>query len=151
MHRVVTVIGPRVAMFELSVAGEVLGIERSDHVDPWYRHRVAAYCPPPHLSPEGLSVDTPYGLEELEEADTVIVPAPSHRDAEPPDKVLDALRAAHERGVRLVSVCTGAFVLAAAGLLDGKRATTHWRYAAEMARRFPQVIVDPRVLYVDAG
>lgn len=151
MHRVVTVIGPRVAMFELSVACEVFGIDRPELVDPWYRHRVAAYCPPPHVSPEGLSVDTPYGLSELEDADTVIVPAPSLREGEAPEEVLEALRAAHDRGARLVSVCTGAFVLAAAGLLDGKRATTHWMYASELARRYPAVIVDPKVLYVDAG
>jgi transcriptional regulator GlxA family with amidase domain len=90
---------------------------------------VVAFSPPPHVTPEGLTLDTPYGLDEL----------------------LEALRAADRRGARLVSVCTGAFVLAAAGLLDGKRATTHWMYAAELARRYPQVLVDPRVLYVDAG
>jgi transcriptional regulator GlxA family with amidase domain len=151
MHRVVTVIGPRVSMFELSVACEVFGVDRHELADPWYRHRVAAFCPPPHLTPEGLSMDTPYGLDELECADTIIVPAPSVREGEPPEDLLEALRAAHHRGVRLLSVCTGAFVLAAAGLLDGKRATTHWMYAAEMARRYPEVIVDPRVLYVDAG
>jgi transcriptional regulator GlxA family with amidase domain len=151
MHRVVTVIGPTVAMFELSVACEVFGIARPELVDPWYRHRVAALCPPPHVTPEGLTVDTPYGLEEVASADTVIVPAPSYRSGPPPEEALDALRAAHERGARLVSVCTGAFVLAAAGLLDGRRATTHWMYAAELARQYPKVLVDPRVLYVDEG
>lgn len=151
MHRVVTVIGPRVAMFELSVACEVFGLERPELADPWYRHRVAAAGPGPYASPEGIAVATPYGLDELAEADTVIVPSRSFGTWPPPEELLDALRGAHERGARMVSVCTGAFVLAAAGLLDGRRATTHWMYADELARRYPEVLVDPRVLYVDSG
>jgi transcriptional regulator GlxA family with amidase domain len=150
MHRVVTVIGPQIAMFELSVPCEVFGLDRSELVDPWYRHRVAAAVPGPHTSPEGITIDTPYGLDELAEADTVIIPARSFAGA-PPEELLDALRDVHARGGRLLSVCTGAFVLAAAGVLDGKRATTHWMYAAELARRYPKVLVDPKVLYVDAG
>jgi AraC family transcriptional regulator, transcriptional activator FtrA len=149
-HRVVTLIGPAVSMFELSVACEVFGIDRAGLADPWYRHRVAAATPGPHVSPEGVRLETPYGLDELERADTVIIPARSF-PGDPPGEVLDALRAAHGRGARMVSFCTGAFVLAAAGLLDGKRATTHWMWAAEMAERFPQVLVDPKVLYVDSG
>jgi transcriptional regulator GlxA family with amidase domain len=150
MHRVVTVIGPQVAMFELSVACEVFGIDRSDLAVGWYRHRVAAAVPGPHHSPEGVVIDTPYGLEEVSRADTVIIPANPFAGP-PPEALLDALRDAHHRGVRLLSVCTGAFVLAAAGILDGKRATTHWMYAEALARQFPQVCVDPKVLYVDAG
>ncbi len=150
MHRVVTVIGPKVAMFELSVACEVFGLDRSELVDPWYRHRVAAAVPGPHFSPEGVVIDTPYGLEEVAEADTVIIPANPFPGAAP-EELLDALRAARDRGARLLSVCTGAFVLAAAGLLDGKRATTHWMHADAFARQYPKVHVDPKVLYVDAG
>ena len=149
-HRVVTVIGPKVAMFELSVACEVFGLDRSELVDPWYRHRVAAAMPGPHFSPEGVSVDTQYGLEEVADADTVIIPANPFYGP-PPEELLDALRAARERGARLLSVCTGAFVLAAAGLLDGLRATTHWMHSEALARQFPKVCVDPKVLYVDAG
>ncbi len=150
MHRVVTVIGPRIAMFELAVPCEVFGLDRSELADPWYRHRVAAAVPGPHFSPEGVMVDTPYGLEQLAEADTIIIPARSF-SGPPPEELLDGLRAAHAGGARLLSVCTGAFVLAAAGVLDGKRATTHWMYSAELARRYPKVQVDPKVLYVDAG
>jgi transcriptional regulator GlxA family with amidase domain len=149
MHRVVTVIGPHVAMFELSVPCEVFGIDRPELADPWYRHRVAAAVPGPHVSPEGVTIDTPYGLEELAEADTVVIPARSF-SGPPPEELLDALRQARDRGARLLSVCSGAFVLAAAGILDGKRATTHWMHAAELARRYPKVRVDPKVLYVDA-
>jgi transcriptional regulator GlxA family with amidase domain len=149
MHRVVTVIGPHVAMFELSVPCEVFGIDRPELADPWYRHRVAAAVPGPHVSPEGVTIDTPYGLDELAEADTVVIPARSF-SGPPPEELLDALRQARDRGARLLSVCSGAFVLAAAGILDGKRATTHWMHAAELARRYPKVRVDPKVLYVDA-
>jgi len=148
-HRVVTLVGPKVSMFELSVACEVFGIDRPELADPWYRHRVAGE-PGPHTSPEGVTIDTPYGLDELDRADTVVLPTRCYPD-DPPVAVLDALRAAHSRGARLVSVCSGAFILAAAGLLDGRPATTHWMHAAELARRYPQVRVDPKVLYVDAG
>jgi transcriptional regulator GlxA family with amidase domain len=150
MHRVVSLIGPRVAMFELSVACEVFGIDRPELAAPWYRHRVAAAVPGPHRSPEGVVVDTPYGLDEADRADTVIIPARAFPGEVPVD-VLEALRSAHGRGARMVSVCTGAFVLAAAGLLDGKRVTTHWMYAAELARQYPKVEVDAKVLYVDSG
>ncbi len=137
-------------MFELAVPCEVFGVDRSELADPWYRHRVAAFVPGPHTTPEGVVVDTPYGLEELAEADTVVIPAPSYAGA-PPEDLLEALRVAHARGARLLSVCTGAFLLAATGLLDGKRATTHWMHAEELARRFPLVQVDPKVLYIDEG
>jgi AraC family transcriptional regulator, transcriptional activator FtrA len=149
-HRVVTLVGPHVAMFELSVACEVFGLDRSELVDPWYRHRVAAGVPGPHRSPEGVVIDTPYGLDELERADTVIVPARTF-PGDPPDDVLEALRTAHGRGARMLSMCTGAFVLAAAGLLDGRPATTHWMWSDDLALQYPLVKVDPKVLYVDGG
>ena len=143
-------VGPNVSMFELAVACEVFGLDRRELVDPWYEHRVVAATPGPHRSPEGVTVDTPYGLEELDGAGTVVIPARSF-PGDPPAEVVDGLRAAHARGARLLSVCTGAFVLAAAGLLDGRRATTHWMWADELARCYPRVKVDPRVLYVDGG
>lgn len=137
-------------MFELAVACEVFGLDRRELVDPWYEHRVAAATPGPHRSPEGVTIDAPYGLEALADAGTVVIPARSF-PGEPPAEVLDGLRAAHARGARLLSVCTGAFVLAAAGLLDGRRATTHWMWAGELVRSYPTVDVDPMVLYVDGG
>ena len=137
-------------MFELSVACEVFGLDRSELVDPWYRHRVAAAVPGPHISPEGVGLETPYGLEEVAHADTVVIPARLFPD-DPPPEVVFALRAAHARGARMLSMCTGAFVLAAAGLLDGRPATTHWMWAGELAARYPEVRIDPKVLYVDGG
>ena len=150
-HTVATVVAPKVAMFELAVACEVFGLDRSELVDPWYRHLVCAAGPPPLRSPEGVEVNAPYGLDDVAAADTVVVPAWPYESCPPTDDLLDAIRSAHARGARMMSVCTGAFLLAAAGLLDGKRATTHWMHAAELARRYPRVKVDPRVLYVDAG
>ncbi|WP_161805600.1 helix-turn-helix domain-containing protein [Frateuria defendens] len=91
------------------------------------------------------------GLEALAKAGTVIVPSWRGVDAPPPPALLDALRAAHARGARLLSYCSGVFVLAATGLLDGRRATTHWRYAEALAARYPRIRVEPDVLYVDEG
>ncbi|HTN23626.1 MAG TPA: helix-turn-helix domain-containing protein [Solirubrobacteraceae bacterium] len=99
----------------------------------------------------GFDIVAPAGLGALRRADTIVVPGFWPHTRRPDDAVLDALRAAHARGRRVVSICTGAFALAAAGLLDGRRATTHWRYAAELAALYPAVDVDPNVLYVDAG
>lgn len=99
----------------------------------------------------GWALVASHGLEGLATADTVIVPAFSGHPDRVPEDVLDALRSAHHRGARLVSICTGAFALAAAGLLDHRRATTHWEFTDELARRHPDVEVDPDVLFVDEG
>jgi AraC family transcriptional activator FtrA len=96
---------------------------------------------------EIFRVVAPYGLAEALTADTLVVPA----GFEPSDEMVEAVRAAHRRGVRVASICTGAFVLAAAGLLDGRRAATHWNHAAELARRWPAVEVITDVLYLDDG
>src|SRR4051812_26931110 len=98
-----------------------------------------------------FAVVADHGLEALERADTVVVPGYDTIDRPPPAAALEALRAAHARGARMVSICTGAFALGDAGLLDGRRATTHWQYAGYLAERFPAVAVDPNVLYVDEG
>jgi transcriptional regulator GlxA family with amidase domain len=150
---VATVICHGVAPFEMAVPCEVFGIDRSELGVPWYRHRICAAEPPPIRSSQGFTIDTPYGLDEVVRADTVVVPAwgAGQLDEDPPPALLDALRTAHRRGARILSVCSGAFVLAAAGLLDGRRATTHWMHAEELAARYPQIDVDPDVLYVDNG
>ena len=151
-HTVAAVISDGVAPFELAVGCEVFGIDRSELVDPWYRFLVCAAEPPPIRTSVGFTVDTPYGLDDVRRADTVIVPAwDAATQGEVPADLIDALRTAHRRGARLLSVCTGAFVLAATGLLDGRRATTHWRYTDLLAQRHPAIDVDPRVLYVDEG
>ncbi|TDC60238.1 helix-turn-helix domain-containing protein [Streptomyces hainanensis] len=138
--------------FELAVPCEVFGLDRSDLVDPWYELRMCAGEPGPLRTAHGLLVPTPYGLADIPEADTVIVAA-CHLDRvrNPPAGLVAAVRRAHALGRRIVSLCAGVYLVAAAGLLDGRRATTHWMHADDLARRFPAVEVDPGPLYVDHG
>jgi transcriptional regulator GlxA family with amidase domain len=116
-----------------------------------YTVELCALRPGPVPTSTTFAVVADHGLEALARADTVIVPGYDTIDRPPPAAALEALRAAHGRGARTVSICTGAFALAHAGLLDGRRATTHWRYAPYLAESFPAVDVDPGVLYVDDG
>jgi transcriptional regulator GlxA family with amidase domain len=134
--------------FELSVAYEVFGAAPVGVVDSWYD---VAVCGPDAVRVGRFRLEPDLGLDRLKSADTVIVPAWADVDEDPPAALVDAVRAAHEAGARVASLCTGAFVLAAAGLLDGKRATTHWAHTGALAARYPQVEVDPDVLYVDNG
>jgi transcriptional regulator GlxA family with amidase domain len=151
-HVVAALVDKQIAAFELGVVHEVFGLDRSEYADPWYEFRVVAASPGPIRVTDGSwSINTPFGLDDLDDVDTLIVPVwPAKADQAPPE-VLDHVRAVHERGGRVVSVCTGAFLLAQTGLLDGRRATTHWIHAAELAERYPAVEVDPNVLFVDAG
>ncbi|WP_263262310.1 transcriptional regulator FtrA [Pseudomonas sp. RIT-PI-S] len=137
--------------FEFGIAVEIFGLARPEFDFPWYRHRIVAADAGPMRAMGGFQIMADAGLEGLAEAGTVVIPGWRDRDLPPPPALLDALRTAYQRGARLVSICSGVFVLAAAGLLDGKRATTHWRYTDELAERFPSIDVDPGVLYVDAG
>jgi len=141
--------------FELGVVCEVFGTDRTADGLPGYDFAVAAGEPGPLRSAMGFTLDTPFGLERLEEADLVAVPAisdvhPRLRRRDYPEPLLAALRRTVARGGRVLSVCTGAFVLGAAGLLDGRRCTTHWRNVSELALCYPAADVDPSVLYVDA-
>lgn len=137
--------------FEFGVAVEIFGLPRPEFDFPWYRHCTVAVDEGPMRALGGLRVVADAGLEALAEARTIIVPGWRDREQLPPAALLQALRAAHGRGARLLSICSGVFVLAATGLLDDKRATTHWRYTDELAARFPAIEVDPAVLYVDSG
>jgi len=150
-HTVAVVAFDGLSMFEFAVAVEVFGPQhRITAGEPWYRLLVCAATPAPVTTGNGLRIEPTHRLEALRGADTVIVP-PCDAPYEVAPEVLDALRAAHRRGARLVSLCTGTFVLAAAGLLDGRHVTTHWADSAELGRRYPAVEVDPDVLYVDGG
>ncbi|WP_073946567.1 helix-turn-helix domain-containing protein [Streptomyces kebangsaanensis] len=137
--------------FELAVVCEVFGLDRSDEELPVYDFAVAsAEGASLRTHVPGLTVSTPYGLERLEEADLIAVPAAdANVSRDYPPALLDALNRAVERGARVLSVCSGVFVLGAAGLLDGRRCAVHWRHADELARRFPRAVVEPDVLYVD--
>ncbi|MEV5505241.1 GlxA family transcriptional regulator [Streptomyces orinoci] len=138
-------------IFESSIPLSVFGIDRQDAGVPRYRLLVCAGEDVPLRTTGGLELTAPYGLEALARAGTVVVPAWRSITQPPPPAALDALRRAHEEGARIVGLCTGAFVLAAAGLLDGRPATTHWMYAPTLAKRYPSVHVDPRELFVDDG
>jgi transcriptional regulator GlxA family with amidase domain len=134
--------------FELSIAYEVFSAAPIGVTDPWYDLHV---CGRGAVRAGWFRLEPGHGFEQLPKADTVIVPGWADVDEAPPDDLVDAVRAAHEAGARVASLCTGAFVLAAAGLLDGRRATTHWAHTQALADRYPQVKVDPDVLYVDNG
>ena len=149
-HRVVALLTPPQSPFELACAAEVFGTVPQD-LPAHYDFRICAEHPGPLPTTVGYAILVDAGLDALQEADTVVVPGRQPPDAAVPPSVVKALRTAHERGARVVAICTGAFVLARAGLLDGRRATTHWRHTARLAAAFPEVQVDPDVLYVDDG
>ncbi|MBG6091017.1 GlxA family transcriptional regulator [Actinomadura viridis] len=142
-------------LFELSIACQVFGPERLDLADPWYELRMCGLRPGAVRSEFGFTVDAGHGLDGLAGADTVIVPALPYVYVETertlPAELTGALAEAARGGARMVSLCTGAFALAAAGLLDGRRAATHWIFADTLARRHPRVRVDASVLYIDDG
>jgi transcriptional regulator GlxA family with amidase domain len=181
LNNVAVVALDRIEAFELGVVCEVFGLDRSDDGLPVYDFAVVAGEPGPIRCNGGFTISTPYGLDRLDEADLIAVPAVSDRrlgnperipglspypvapgrippamlasgpaeSGQFPDGLLAALRRAVDRGAWVLSVCSGVFVLGEAGLLDGRRCTTHWRHAAELSRRYPRAIVDPNVLYVD--
>jgi transcriptional regulator GlxA family with amidase domain len=147
VHHVVALALPDVVAFDLSIPAQVFGhVEERDR----YAFSVCAERPGPVSSTTGFSITVANGLRALREADTVVVPG-FMPTSDPPPVVVDALRLAYRRGARIASVCVGAFALAAAGLMDGRAATTHWEHAADLRRRFPDVDVRPEVLYVDEG
>ena len=138
-----------VGSFGLGVVSEVFGYDRSDDGLPTYDFAVAAARPGPVRTDTGLTLLVQHGLERLAQADLVCVLGWEDAAAVPEEPLLQALRDAVGRGARVMSHCTGAYVLAASGLLDGRRIATHWRHAADLAARYPAVTVDPDVLYVD--
>jgi transcriptional regulator GlxA family with amidase domain len=140
--------------FEFGTICEVFGVDRSDDGLPRYDFAVVAGEPPP-LRALDFTISPSSGLERLSAADLIALPAVSDECLRPgaarqfPEDLLDALRRAVDRGARVLSVCSGAFILGEAGLLDGRRCTTHWMHAPELARRYPAAKIDPDVLYVD--
>jgi transcriptional regulator GlxA family with amidase domain len=151
MHTVAAVINQGCLTFDFAVPCEVFGWDRSYLGVDWYDFKVVAADPPPIRTATGFTIDTPHRLETLADADTIVVPGWSDPDVPPSPELIAALRAAYDRGARLMSICIGAFVLAEAGLLDRRPATTHWAFAEKFRARYPQVALDPKVLYVDDG
>lgn len=144
-----------VAVFEFGVAVEVFGLDRTDDGVPPVDFRVCAQQPGVPLGtggPAGVAVTAAHGLDAVAGSDLVVVSATGLRPAgEYPAEVLEVLRAAHAAGSTLLSLCSGSFVLGAAGLLDGRPCTTHWRHVDELARAYPLAQIDPRALFVDDG
>lgn len=150
MHpvKVAVVAFDQIRPFHLSVPCAVFG---ESAAEPLFRVRVCAAEPGELRSTNGFSIATRYGLRELANADVIVVPSWRNPREPAPEPLLAALRRAHKRSSTLVGLCLGAFVLADAGLLEGKLATTHWRWTALFKQRFPDVRLDPNVLYVDQG
>ncbi len=136
--------------FEFACAAEVFGLPRPELLPHWYRFKTCGLRRSIR-GQFGLQIEADGGLELLQSAGTIVIPGWKGIDEPVPPRLLAALRAAHARGARLLSICSGAFVLAATGLLDGRRAATHWRYAQSLRQQYPRVEVDANVLYVDEG
>lgn len=137
--------------FEFGVVTEVFGLPRPELGPDWYDLMVCSHDQGPLSATGGISVNVDRDLDGLGEADTVIVPGWRDPSEKPPDALLVAIEEAYHRGSRIVSICSGVFVLAAAGLLSGRRATTHWRYVEQLARDFPDIDIQHNVLYVEDG
>jgi len=150
-HTVAVLAFEGISPFHLSVPCMVFGDDLARLGGPRYTLLVCAEQAGLVATMSGFSIAVPHGLDALERADTVIVPAWSDPEQAPSPALLQALRAAHARGARVVGLCLGAFVLAEAGLLDGRSASTHWVWSEDFARKYPKVKLDQKVLYVDEG
>ncbi|SDR24887.1 transcriptional regulator, AraC family /transcriptional regulator, AraC family with amidase-like domain [Paraburkholderia fungorum] len=150
-HLVVALAYDRLCTFEFGCVTELFALERPELGVDWYRFAVCAGEPGPIRAAGGITVAALHTLKLLDRADTIVIPGWRDADEVPPEALLKKIRAAYERGARLCSICSGVFVLAAAGVLDGKAVTTHWRYAEKLQARYPQLQVRPDALYVDEG
>jgi AraC family transcriptional activator FtrA len=150
-RRVAAIAYDGLCTFEFGIVIEMFALPRPELEVEWYDFRVCALDRGPLRATGGITIQPRAGLRALADAGTIVIPGWRDPDERPPEALLRALRAAHGRGARLVTICSGVFVLAAAGLLDGRRATTHWRYAERLQARYPAVRVEPDVLFVDEG
>jgi transcriptional regulator GlxA family with amidase domain len=156
MHSVAILAYDGMSGFESGVAAEIFGMTELSEMfsagipKPWYSVKICAQTPEVRML-GGATLHTPYGLADLASADTVVIPSVRDVTERTSPDLVDAIRSAHRRGARLVSICSGAFALAAAGVLDGRRATTHWIYVDRLQEGHPDIDVDPAPLYVDEG
>ena len=149
-HHIVVLAYDKLWAFEFGIAAEIFGWDRPDIDVPWYDFSIASARKSFRMH-NGLSVQVEHGITHLDTADTIIIPGWADVQTPPDTATIEHLIAAHERGARLVSFCTGAFCLAHAGLLSGKEATTHWRYKRQFQELFPDINIVEDVLYVDNG
>ncbi len=137
--------------FEFGIAVEVFGLSRPEFDFPWYKFQVVACEQMKVRAMGGITIEADAGLEALERARTIVIPGWRDKTEQPPEKLLAALVKAHARGARCLTICSGVFVLAAAGLLNGKRATTHWQHFSYLKEQYPEILVEEDVLYIDEG
>ncbi|MER9237545.1 helix-turn-helix domain-containing protein [Mesorhizobium sp. M0074] len=140
-----------ISPFHLSVPCLVFGADRTELGLPRFDFRVCAIEDGPIRTDAGLTISVPHGLSTLDDADIVIVPSWKDLGSSPPAALIDALLGAHERGALIVGLCLGTFAVAATGLLSGRRAATHWAYADQLQELYPDILVEPEVLYIDNG
>jgi AraC family transcriptional activator FtrA len=150
-HRVVALCLPGLVAFDLTAPAQAFALAARPGGEPLYEFSTCSLDGDPVATTSGFAVTPPAGIEALARADTLVLPGYAALLSPPPEEALAAMRDAAERGARLMSICTGAFALAYAGGLDYRRATTHWGWAGELARRFPKVRVEPNSLFVDEG
>lgn len=150
-HKVVALAYDQLCTFEFGCAVELFALPRPELGVPWYEFAVCAAERGPLRAAGGLTLEAPHTLKLLDGADTIVIPGWRSIDEAPPPALLAKLRAAHARGARLCSICSGVFVLAAAGVLEGLAATTHWRYVQPLQARYPGIRVQANALYVDEG
>jgi AraC family transcriptional regulator, transcriptional activator FtrA len=150
-HLVVLLAYDQLCTFEFGCAVEIFALPRPELTVEWYDFAVCAVDRGPIRAAGGISLKVRYAPQLLDQADTIIVAGWRDLSGEPPLRLLQRLRDSHSRGARIASICSGVFLLAATGLLDGRSATTHWRFAGELAERYPAIKVKPNELYVDEG
>lgn len=150
-RRVAALLYDGLCTFEFGIAAEVFGLPRPEMGPDWYTFEAVSLEPGPLQAMGGIVVEASRGLESITDAHTIIIPGWRGKDEPVPPRLSAAICTASAKGARVVSICSGAYVLAAAGLLNGKRATTHWRYAEHFRGLYPQVKLDPAVLYTEDG
>lgn len=150
-HLVVALAYDQLCSFEFGCTVEIFALKRPELSVDWYRFAVCAAEKGKLRAAGGLSFEAPFSLRLLDQADTIVIPGWRDIHARPPEALLKKIRNAHRRGARLCSICSGVFVLAAAGVLDGQTVTTHWRYAEALAQAYPAIQVKADALYVDSG
>jgi len=150
-HLVAAVAYENLCTFEFGCTVELFALQRPELDVPWYRFVVCSAERGPITAMGGVKVHTPHSLRILDRADTIVIPGWRDADEIPPAHLLKKIQGAYARGARFCTICSGVFVLAAAGILDGKTVTTHWRYTDKLAKRYPRIKVDANALYVDEG
>lgn len=150
-HNIVVLAYDGLCTFEFAIAAEIFGLPRPEVGRNWYRFAACSLDTGPLRGTGGIQLSVEGGLAKLSRAGTIIIPGWKGADVPPPPRLITALRKAYVSGARLVSICSGVFVLAATDLLNGRRATTHWRYVEALRAKYPRILVEPDVLYVDEG